>query len=271
MWRSWTATARPGSGAGPPESRPVPAATGAALFARRLLDLALPPRCAFCRGPVADPVTLCGACWSDLDFVVEPLCGCCGRPFAFEAAAESLCGACMARRPAYDRARSALIYAGHARALIQRFKFRDETRLAPLLAIWAREAGASLLADADWIAPVPLHWMRLYRRRYNQSALLAGRLAARGQAGFAPDMLRRIRRTRPQTELGRNERGRNVAGAFRVAPVWRNRVGGARIVIVDDVLTTGATLEACARALKRAGAARVDALTVARVDSPDRA
>ena len=165
-----------------------------------------------------------------------------------------------------------MIYGGNARKLIQSFKFRDETGLAPLLSAWAREAGAALLKDADWVAPVPLHWMRLYRRRYNQAALLAGRLAAGGGgAAFAPDLLRRIRRTRPQTELGRNERGRNVAGAFRVAPAWRARVRGARILVVDDVLTTGATLEACARALKRAGAARVDALTVARVDGPDRA
>ncbi len=247
----------------------APVAPAAARFARRLLDMALPPRCVSCRAPVASPATLCAACWSALDFITEPLCDGCGRPFALQAEADSLCAACMARRPAFDRARSCLIYAGNARELIQRFKFHDQTGLAPLLAAWTAEAGQTLLADADWLAPVPLHWTRLYRRRFNQSALLAGRLARMSGVAFAPDMLRRVRRTRPQTTLGRRARGRNVAGAFRVAPAWRARVRGARVAILDDVLTTGATLEACARALKRAGARRVDALTVARVDRPE--
>ncbi|MBT6119732.1 MAG: ComF family protein [Rhodospirillaceae bacterium] len=236
-------------------------------FGTAVLDALLPARCLACPEPVGAPGALCPACWSALAFIAPPLCACCGVPFEFEGqtAHGVLCGACVARAPVFARARSALRYGDGSRSLILRFKHGDRTHAAPAFGRWLARAGAELLADADVILPVPLHWTRLFARRYNQAALLAQALGRESGCPVLVDGLERRRRTPSQARLGRAGRARNVRGAFAVPAARRARIEGRRVLLVDDVLTTGATMEACARSLLSAGATAVDALTLARV------
>ncbi len=228
---------------------------------RRILDLLLPPRCLQCGTPVAEPGTLCGACWHELTFLAPPWCPCCGRPFAVPAPAETLCGACLQRPPRHGRSRAALRYDHASRPLVLALKHGDRTDMAPALGRWMAAAGADLLGDADLLVPVPLHGLRLWRRRYNQAALLAQAVGRTAGVAVAVRGLTRARNTRSQGGLGRAARHRNVRGVFQLG----HPVQGARVVVIDDVMTTGATLDACARVLRAGGAARVDVLTLARV------
>ena len=238
----------------------------AAVAALRLVrDMALPPTCIACRAPVADDGGLCPACWSRLTFISRPYCERLGTPFPADLGAGLLSPAAIATPPAYDRARAVAHYDEVARRLVHALKFGDRTDLARPLGRMMAQAGAELLADADALVPVPLHWTRLWRRRFNQSAALADAVGHVAGRPVRNDLLVRRRRTGHQVGLSRAERARNVQGAFAVPPPASGEVRGRRLVLVDDVLTTGATLEACARALSRAGAARVDALVFARV------
>ena len=230
-----------------------------------LLDAILPPRCLKCGEIVADSGSLCGACWSALKFLGPPCCACCGLPFEFDMGDGSLCAACTAKRPLYDRARAALTYDDASRELVLRFKHADRIDGAATFAGWMARAGAELIADADIIAPVPLHRWRLVRRRYNQAAILANAIGALRGKRVVPDLLVRRRATASQGHLGRSQRQRNVAGAFALHPGRAQSVAGTRILLIDDVLTTGATAESCARALRNAGATAVDLLVLARV------
>ena len=230
-----------------------------------LLDAILPPRCLKCGEIVADLGSLCGRCWPELKFLGPPCCACCGLPFEFEMGEGSLCGACIADRPLYDRARAALTYDDASRDLILRFKHADRIDGAATFAGWMARAGAELVAGADVVAPVPLHRWRLVRRRYNQAAILANAIGHLRRKRVVPDLLVRRRATPSQGHLGRSQRHRNVAGAFALHPSRAQVAKGARILLVDDVLTTGATAEACARTLRNAGAKAVDLLVLARV------
>jgi len=236
---------------------------------RWTLDTLLPPGCMLCGEPVAEPGRLCATCWPKLDFIAAPLCPCCGTPFTLPVPQGLLCGACIAKPPRYRRARAALVYGGGGRDLVLRFKRADRTDLARGLADLMARAGADLLKDADLIVPVPLHRGRLWRRRYNQSALLALALARRSGKPAMPDLLHRLRATPSLGGLGREQRRRALVGAIRVNPARRERVRGKAILLVDDVFTTGATTGACLRALQQAGAASVDILTLARVVRPE--
>ncbi len=233
---------------------------------RLALDALLPPQCLCCGELVGEPGVLCPGCWDSIDFITPPLCACCGVPFELDPGPDALCGGCVREPPRFARARAVFVYADPGKGLILRFKHADRTDMAPAFARWMARAGAELVADADLIAPVPLHWTRLLRRRFNQAALLANALAQLSGRTAAPRLLIRRRRTPSQGNLGRDARGRNVRGAFAVrdpAPV-----AGRRILLIDDVLTTGATLGECSRVLLKAGAAAVDVLTVARVVRP---
>lgn len=250
-----------------PSNRPS-AAGVARRLALRLLDTVLPPRCLSCSALVATTGSLCGGCWRDVDFLGHPFCAICGWPFAFEHGEGALCAACTARRPSYDRARAVLRYHEHSRRLILSFKHGDRLDAAPAFGAWMARAAGDMLTDCDLVTPVPLHRLRLFTRRYNQSALLAHALSREGGVALGVDVLVRVRATPSQGGLSRNERYRNVRGAFTARPSRRALVEGRKVLLVDDVMTTGATVEACARALRKAGARRVDVLTLARVVHP---
>jgi ComF family protein len=239
-------------------------ANGLRATMRRSLDVALPRLCPSCRDLVTDN-GLCPSCWSKLAFISAPYCPRLGIPFAYDPGPGILSMQAIADPPAYQRARAAVRYDDVARALVSAFKYGDRLDLAPLLGGWMARAGAELFEGADALVPVPLHWRRLWTRRFNQSAALAGAVSKISGVPVAHGLLRRAKATPQQVGLSRAERATNVQGAFRVASAAKAAVAGRRLILVDDVLTSGATSDACARALLRAGAAQVDVLTLARV------
>ncbi len=234
-----------------------------------LLETLLPPHCMACAEPVEATGRLCAACWSRIDFITAPQCAGCGLPFDYDLGADSLCAACFAWPPPYGRARAVMRYGQTAAALIIGLKHRDRTHLVPALGAWLARAGQALLAEADLVAPVPLHGRRLLARRYNQSALLAHAVGRASGLPVAPRLVRRRRATPSQAGLSRAQRQRNVQGAFRVVEDAKGLLAGRRVVLIDDVLTTGATVSECTRAIVNAGAAQVDVLTLARVVMAD--
>ncbi len=199
--------------------------------------------------------------WSKIHFIDAPVCSGCGAPYAYDTG--SRCAACLARPRAFARARAACLYDEASRDLILQFKHADRTELVPLFVRWLSRAGADILAEADTIAPVPLHRGRLLKRKYNQAAEIARPLARRQGLAYLPDALVRRKATDSQGGKSGSGRRRNVAGAFEVARPAA--VAGKAIVLIDDVLTTGATAEGCARVLLKAGARSVDILVLARV------
>jgi ComF family protein len=237
---------------------------------RFTLDAALPPLCPSCREPLGGGAGLCAACWSKLSLIEPPYCARLGIPFSHDGGDGLLSMEAIENPPAYARARAAVRYDDIARALVHGFKYGDRLDLAPMMGRWMARAGRDLIDDADTLVPVPLHWRRLWARRFNQSAALA---KAIGEAESLPvlyDALRRVRATPQQVGLNKSQRANNVQGAFRVAPGGKAEIAGKRLVLIDDVLTSGATADACARVLLRAGAASVDVVVFARVVAPIR-
>ena len=251
------------------------------VWALAALDLIFPAFCPACEAPLGvgrrDP--LCGTCWTEIPRLDPPLCARCGVPLAAGAcgtsrewgglegvqAPSNWCLGCRVDPPAFDRARGAGLYAGPLRQALHALKFHGKRALARPLAALIREQCESVLApDADALVPVPLARARLRERGFNQAELIADRLGALLDLPVRRRWLARVRETDPQTDLAAAERRTNVRGAF----VASSNVAGRYVVLVDDVLTTGATCRECARALRAAGARQIDVVTVARVPTP---
>lgn len=227
----------------------------------RALDWLLPPVCPATGQDVDVHGTVAADYWASLRFIRRPFCGQCSMPFPHDMGEGMLCAACLDNPPRFNRGRAALMYDDASRKLILRFKHGDQLQAVRTLVPWLAEAGADLLAECDVIMPVPLHRWRLLSRRYNQSGLLAKRLGDLAQKPVAFSTLKRIKSTPPQGYLKKDQRIANVKDAFAV----KGDVTGKTVLLIDDVFTTGATLNACADALLAAEAKSVDVLAVARV------
>lgn len=235
-----------------------------ASIPRFALDIALPTLCVSCREPVSGE-GVCAVCWSKLSFIARPYCERLGIPFVYDPGPGILSMEAIAAPPAYTRARAAVRYDDVARAMVHALKYQDRTDLAPAMGRWMARAGQEILISADTLVPVPLHWKRSWSRRYNQSGALAKIISRVASVPVKPDALQRTRATEQQIGLTKSERARNVQSAFKVPQEKKSLVQGRKIVLIDDVLTSGATADACARALLRAKAASVDVLVFARV------
>ena len=234
----------------------------AASILHSLLDFALPPRCAGCGTIVDDVDSFCGECWRQLEFLGSGGCARCGLPL--KATDAETCGACLAKPPRLDRIRAAVAYDDVSRSIAIRLKYGRKVALARTMSRYMRPLLGDIPEQA-LLVPVPLHRRRLWQRGFNQSAIVARDLSRRTGLPVAVDVLRRVRPTPPLKGMNMRQRRRTVAGAFRANST---ELRGRTIVLIDDVFTTGSTANACARVLKRAGAARVDLISWARVVRP---
>lgn len=227
-------------------------------------DLLFPPRCPSCHEYVAADGNFCAPCFSKLRMIDAPLCACCGIPFVITVETDTRCPSCLDTPPDFDIARAALVYDSISAPLVSALKFNDQWANLERYVQMMLRAGNSALEGADLLVPVPLHWRRLLKRKFNQSALLAYGIHRRTGIPCAPKLLQRVIYTRPQMRLDRAERLRNVKRAFAVPESSRELLRNKIVVLVDDVVTTGATANACATALKKAGAKEVRVLSLAR-------
>lgn len=233
------------------------------------VNLILPPRCAFSGEVVAYPGEISSEAWSSLRFIAAPFCGCCGRPFSFEVKGEALCAGCVQDPPEFNKSRAPLIYDDYSRSLILKFKHADQMHLVTTFLPWMIRSGEDLIRHADIIIPVPLHRWRLFKRRYNQAAVIAKALSKAIKVPWSPFALERKKATVSQGFMTSEQRARNVKNAFRIHPKYIGLIKGRNVLLIDDVYTTGATVRECTRALLAEGAARVDVLVLAKVVKGD--
>lgn len=239
----------------------APAAIARSLF-RPILDFALPPRCPGCGAITEEPHRFCLECWSQLTFLGAPCCAICALPFEYDPGDGSLCGGCASEKPRFDRLRAAVTYGDISRAVALKLKYGGRPGVAETM---ARFMARHLDEAHAIVAPVPLHRWRIWRRGYNQAALIASALARGAGLEARLDLLERVKATPPLRGMGRKQRRDALRGVFRVPERHRDGIKGRTIVLVDDVYTSGATANGCARILRRAGAGEVHVLAWARV------
>lgn len=231
----------------------------------KALDLILPPRCVVSGQEVDHQGMIAPDIWARLKFIATPYCQTCCLPFEYETEGEAVCGACIETPPIYDTMRAALVYDDTSRDMVLKFKHADQMHNVKAFIPWLRMAGATLIEQADYILPVPLHRWRLLKRRYNQAAVMALFLAKATEKACIPDGLLRTRATVSQGHLKAGERADNVKKAFAVNPKYAEKFKGKNILLIDDVYTTGSTVNECAKVLRKADAATINVLALTRV------
>lgn len=233
-------------------------------LAKRFLNVILPPRCISCGSFIEDAGSLCTDCWSGIDFISRPFCSVCSFPFEYDMGDDAMCGQCMVSHPKYDKAKCVFVYNYKSSRLITGFKYGDKIHSTRSFARWMASAGQDFFPQTDVISPVPLHRVKLFTRRYNQSALLANKIGEIGNIMFLPDILLRTKLKPPQASLSRRRRLWNVKGVFALNKKYHEFIKGKNILLIDDVITTGATISECAGILKKAGAEKVFVIALAR-------
>lgn len=230
------------------------------------LRLVYPPRCLLCDTLVDSEFGLCGPCWRDTPFITGLTCDLCSMPLPGDMSGAVVhCDECLAIERPWSRGRAVMLYRDNGRTLVQALKYRDRQDVVRPASLWMSQTAHSLLAEGLLIVPVPLHWRRMVRRRFNQSALLGAALAKRLDVAWCPDLLLRRHRTAPLEGLGIEERFAMLSGSIVPNPAQAARAAGRPVLLVDDVMTSGATLAAAAEGALEAGASDVRILTLARV------
>jgi len=235
------------------------------ILGKRLVNLVYPPSCIACSAALAEADGLCPACWRQIPFITHPFCQRYGTPLPVDHGSMMLSPLAIADPPVFTRARAVARYDGLARELVHGLKYGDRVELAQTMGQWMAREGAEILSESTLLVPIPLHRFRLWRRRFNQAASLADAISRQSGIEVGYETLLQVKATKPQVGLTRTERAANLEKAFKVNEADLTRIAGARIVLVDDVMTTASTGNAAARALLRAGAASVDLLVFALV------
>lgn len=234
-----------------------------AAFGHFLLDSLLPPRCVTCPEEIARDMGLCSSCWQKIRLIEAPVCYRFGTPFSHEIGPNALSPRAIASPPPFERARAACLYEGPARDMVHALKFSRRRELSDVMGRWMVRAGRELLVGNPLLIPVPLHRGRLWGRQFNQAGDLAKSIARHSDGEYQPMLLVRSRKTSPQVGLTAKQREKNIRGAFKVTDEGRALVAGQHVVLIDDVFTTGSTVDACTKVLLKAGAGQVDVLTFA--------
>ena len=235
------------------------------MSVKKIIDWFIPPRCLQCGDNILEAHQLCADCWKKIDFITKPFCSLCGYPLDVENQVNT-CESCLVKKPVYESARSIFVYKTEGKKLILRFKHADTTELAPLFARLIFNHAKEYFRDIDYLVSVPLHWTRLVKRRYNQAALLClclEKLAPKS-IFYSPYFLRRPKRTESQGHKNAVNRQLNIENAFVIPTRYQKRLQGKSVLLIDDVMTSGATVEECSRVLYEAGCISVKVLTIAR-------
>ena len=233
-----------------------------------MLGALTPAHCLICKAAVQEEPCLCVECWQKMRFLEEPACNVLGTGFAYDQGEGALSAAALANPPAWDRSRAAVLFDDHSKEIVHAFKYGDRAEAGLFMARMMARAGRKLVAETDMLVPVPLHWTRLWKRRFNQAGYLAKAIAALAGKPYEPLLLKRLRATPQQVGLDAEARRKNMRKAFGLSAKAAQKIKGRAVLLVDDVRTTGATVSACVEVLKRGGAARVDVLSFALVDAP---
>jgi ComF family protein len=234
-------------------------------WTQKALDILLPVRCFGCGEIIGNNHSLCSRCWKSCSFLSPPWCSLCGWPFPYETPGQTVCIQCYRFPPLFIQGRSVLAYQEFSRTILLKFKHGDATHLAPGLARLMLRVGKDILSSTDLLVPVPLHWKRLFWRQYNQAALLSHQLSHLTGVPTSTGLIKRQRSTQKQGQKSRKERYFNVKGAFVIPPNHRSALEGKSVTLIDDVFTTGATLNECTSVLLQMGVKDVRILTIARV------